>query len=341
MHFVERNTRTAYRIEGLQRQEITEYPSGALREAITNAVMHRDWFFDGANVFVEVYSDRIEVVSPGGLPRGLSLGNLGSRSIRRNALIADLLHRIGFIEKAGTGILRIREEAREEGCPDPAFEANGFVTVTFRPNPVVRAGTGAGDAIAEGTWTDHVTDHVRKLVATLTGEMDRAQLQAALQLTHRAYFRSAYLRPALETGLIEMTVPDKPNSPGQRYRVTRKGREFLRKTRERTEASDASDGGGATDHVTDQATDQATDHVTDHVRQLVMTLTGEMDRAQLQAALQLTHRHHFTAAYIRPALEAGLIEMTFPEKPRSRHQRYRLTWKGRELLKTVQQPRPR
>ncbi len=115
MHFVERNTRTAYRIEGLQRQEITEYPSEALREAITNAVMHRDWFFDGANVFVEVYSDRIEVMSPGGLPRGLSLGNLGSRSIRRNALIADLLHRIGFIEKAGTGILRIREEAREEG----------------------------------------------------------------------------------------------------------------------------------------------------------------------------------------------------------------------------------
>jgi len=69
MRFIERNTRTAYRIEGLRRENIPEYPIRALREAITNAVMHRDWFVDGANVFVEIYTDRIEVISPGGLPR--------------------------------------------------------------------------------------------------------------------------------------------------------------------------------------------------------------------------------------------------------------------------------
>ena len=46
----------------------------ALRETITNAVMHRDWFFDGTNVFVEIYTDRIEVVSPGSLPKSLTLG---------------------------------------------------------------------------------------------------------------------------------------------------------------------------------------------------------------------------------------------------------------------------
>ena len=70
LRFIERNTRTAYRIEGLKRQNIPEYPMKALREAITNAVMHRDWFFDGANVFVEIYTDRIEVSSPGSLPKG-------------------------------------------------------------------------------------------------------------------------------------------------------------------------------------------------------------------------------------------------------------------------------
>ena len=64
MRFIERNTRLAYRIEGLRRQNIPEYPMEALREAITNAVMHRDWFFHGANVFVELYADRIEVISP-------------------------------------------------------------------------------------------------------------------------------------------------------------------------------------------------------------------------------------------------------------------------------------
>ena len=65
LSFIERNTRTAYRIESLRRENIPEYPMKALREAITNAVMHRDWFFEGANVFVEIYANRIEVISPG------------------------------------------------------------------------------------------------------------------------------------------------------------------------------------------------------------------------------------------------------------------------------------
>ena len=68
--FVARNTRTAYRIEGLRREELPAYPMVALREAITNAVMHRDWFQEGANVCVDVYEDRIEVVSPGDCPPG-------------------------------------------------------------------------------------------------------------------------------------------------------------------------------------------------------------------------------------------------------------------------------
>jgi ATP-dependent DNA helicase RecG len=139
MRFIERNTRTAWRIEGLRRQNIPEYPMKALREAITNAVMHRDWFIDGANVFVEIYTDRIEVISPGGLPKGMKLSDLGRKSIRRNPLIADLLHRIDFIEKAGTGIKRIRDEAHDQGCPEPVFEENGFFTAIFYPNPEVRA----------------------------------------------------------------------------------------------------------------------------------------------------------------------------------------------------------
>ena len=69
LRFIERNTRTAYRIEGLRREDVPEYPIRALREAITNAVMHRDWFMEGANVFVEIYTDRIEI-SPAACPRG-------------------------------------------------------------------------------------------------------------------------------------------------------------------------------------------------------------------------------------------------------------------------------
>lgn len=133
LRFVERNTRTAYRIEKLRREEVPEYPTRALREAITNAVMHRDYFETGANVFVEIYDDRIEISNPGGLPKGLTQAELGTRSVRRNPLIADLLHRIAFIEKAGTGIRRMREDARKNGCPEPTFSANGFFTAIFRP----------------------------------------------------------------------------------------------------------------------------------------------------------------------------------------------------------------
>ena len=139
LRFVERKTRTAWKIEALKREDIPEYPMKALREAIINAVMHRDWFMDGANVFVELYPDRIEVVSPGGLPKGMTVADLGREAVRRNALIADLLHRIGFIEKAGTGVKRIRDEARAGGYPEPVWEANGFTTVIFRPKPEVRA----------------------------------------------------------------------------------------------------------------------------------------------------------------------------------------------------------
>jgi len=238
MRFIERNTRTAYRIERLQRENISEYPMKALREAITNAVMHRDWFVDGANVFVELYTDRIEVISPGGLPKGMTLADLGRKSIRRNALIADLLHRIEFIEKAGTGIRRIRDEVREQGCPEPEFETNGFFTAIFRPNPDVRAQVGAHDEAHE-VWpgpsrdqvTGEVTGEVTRLLVVMKSEMKRQEIQAALGLKHEDHFREAYLVPSLKLGVIEMTIPDKPRSSKQRYRITQLGMAILKQGR--------------------------------------------------------------------------------------------------------------
>ena len=100
MRFIKRNTRTAYRIKGLRRQNIPEYPMEAVREAITNAVMHRDWFFDGANVFVELYADRIEVISPGSLPKGPDPGRSRAQehpaeSTHRRPAPSYRLHREG------------------------------------------------------------------------------------------------------------------------------------------------------------------------------------------------------------------------------------------------------
>jgi ATP-dependent DNA helicase RecG len=258
MRFIERNTRTAWRIEKIQREDIPEYPMKALREAIINAVMHRDWFMEGANVFVELYTDRIEISSPGGLPKGMKLSDLGHKSVRRNALIADLLHRIDFIEKAGTGIKRIRDEARAQGCPEPMFEETGFVTATFYPNPEVRAqlaapsGTATEQVTGEVTGgvtpqaprksgaqskaqsTEQVTEQVGRLMRTLQdGSRMGREILERLGLSHRPTLLYDYIQPALKIKLIEMTIPDKPRSGNQRYRLTQAGIEYLKKMKER------------------------------------------------------------------------------------------------------------
>lgn len=209
----------------------------ALREAITNAVMHRDWFFEGANVFVEIYANRIEVISPGTLPTGLKMDKLGRESIRRNPLIADLLHRIEFIEKAGTGIRRIRDEARAQGCPEPEFKVRGaFFVVVFRPDPEVRALEDQVTGQVTGEVTPYDTPYDTGIVRLLevisgSGGMNRKQIQEALGLKNTKHVRKTYLLPALQAGLIEMTIPDKPRSKNQRYRLTTAGREYLHKSK--------------------------------------------------------------------------------------------------------------
>ncbi len=237
LRFVERNTRTAYRIERLKRENILEYPIKALREAITNAVMHRDWFIEGSNVFVEIYTDRVEVVSPGGLPKGMTLADLGTKSVRRNALIADLLHRIDFIEKAGTGIGRIREEVREQGCPEPEFRVNGFFTAIFKPNPEVRAQ--ADEQVAAqvkprvGTKSA-LSRHQVEILANCLEDQSLTTLMEIAGRSDRTKFRNQVLRPLIAQGLVEMTIPDKPRSSKQRYRLTRVGIESLKRIGEKS-----------------------------------------------------------------------------------------------------------
>lgn len=216
LRFIERNTRTGYRIEKLRREDVPEYPMRALREAITNAVMHRDYFEAGANVFVEIYEDRIEISNPGGLPKGLSREELGTRSVRRNPLIADLLQRIALIEKAGTGIRRMIEDARKHRCPEPKFAVNGFFTATFRPNVEIT------DKI-----TPQVTPQVIAVLESARTARTREELQKATGLKDREHFRKTYLEQLLMAGWLEMTIPDKPRSSKQRYRTTDLGREIL------------------------------------------------------------------------------------------------------------------
>lgn len=104
-------------------------------------------------------------------------------------------------------------------------------------------------------------------------------------------------------------------------------------TEQGAEQDHEQDTGQVTEHETVQDTEHDAPQVTDHVRRLVAALTSPLGRAELQASLQLAHRPHFITSYLRPALAGGLVEMTLPDKPTSRHQRYRRTAAGEALAR--------
>ena len=123
-------------IEGTKRRNVYEVPQEAWREAIANAIIHRDYRMSGTSMQVRVFPNRIEVISPGRLPEGITPENVGDISSRRNEIIADMFARLDVIEKAGTGILRIRKAMREEGLKPPVFEtkADFFKVILYRPH---------------------------------------------------------------------------------------------------------------------------------------------------------------------------------------------------------------
>ena len=132
MKFLKRNVRLGYKFTGKPaREEIPEYPSEAIREAIINALMHRDYFFTGSNIYFYIYSNRIEIINPGGLFK-LKYEELGKRASRRNELIADLFFRVGFGEKMGSGIARMNRWMLEYGLEKPKIKvSDNFFEITF------------------------------------------------------------------------------------------------------------------------------------------------------------------------------------------------------------------
>jgi len=116
---------------GPRRREVPEVPYDALREAVINAVAHRDYFEKGANVMVEMFDDRIEITSYGGLVKSLKPEDFGKKSVLRNPNIANLLQRAGYIEKMGTGINKIKRLVAEAGLPPVEFEFGTFFAVIY------------------------------------------------------------------------------------------------------------------------------------------------------------------------------------------------------------------
>lgn len=114
-------------VNTLERQEITEYPRFAVREALVNAVAHRDYRIKGRRIEIRMYADRLEIISPGGLPGYMTLDNLVEEHYSRNPRIVNGLYQWGFIEELGLGIDQMIEEMVEAGHTPPGFKATSHI----------------------------------------------------------------------------------------------------------------------------------------------------------------------------------------------------------------------
>lgn len=141
--FVARNRRLVPRMEGVRRVDVPEYPDYSVREAIANAVAHRDWSFEGAKVRLFMFDDRLEIWSPGKLSPPITLERLGYDQFSRNKVIARVLVELGYIEEVGLGIRRMREEMASLGLPEPEFREDSFSFVITLRSIAPREGVAA------------------------------------------------------------------------------------------------------------------------------------------------------------------------------------------------------
>ena len=204
---IEVENKTLAKITPKEREEKRLWNPVALREAVINAIVHNDYTSEVPPKF-EFFDDRIEITSFGSLPQGMTESEFfEGYSVPRNKELMRVFRDLDLVEHLGSGIPRI---LRSYGKECFKFSEN-FLRMTF---------------LASEQVTEQVTEQVKEVVKILDKEMNRQDIQNKLGLSHRENFRSNYLKPALEQGFIEMTIPNKPNSSLQKYRLSILGKQL-------------------------------------------------------------------------------------------------------------------
>ena len=151
MIFLKRHLSVRTEIKGLDRKDSYEIPLEALREAVANALIHRDYSVRGTSIMVEVHENHVIIKNPGGFPSGMSQDRLGALSVRRNELIADIFARMHRSERVGSGFKRIRESMEAAGLPFPKISSDEFFFIEFeRPAKGKDTELGVSEGVSEG-----------------------------------------------------------------------------------------------------------------------------------------------------------------------------------------------
>ena len=233
--------------ERLRRVETPLIPPDAMREILVNAFIHRDYSIAGGAVSLAIFDDRVEIWSAGTFPAGITPDMLTRKhlSVLRNPTIAEMFQRAGLIEQWGRGTNRVIEMCRAAGIAVPVFEEVGpFAVVTFR----VRVGSTAGRIEADEarpesgqsrrseSQPESSTSAVpvqfqsleeRILALLRDGELPISIISRRLGQSRVSGQLKVVLKRLLEGSLVEYTIPDKPNSRLQKYRITSAGERAL------------------------------------------------------------------------------------------------------------------
>ncbi len=227
IEFIKKHAMKGADLSDIRRRDVWSVPMTIMREAVINAVVHADYSQIGAPLRVAIYDDRVEIENPGILLPGMTIEDVkqGISKIR-NRVIARVFRELGLIEQWGSGFRRILDEAEEQNLPEPVFEEIGM-KVRFTVFFAEKISPGSIHEIVEESG-EQVTEQVIRLLTCLrerpSGTRDAMQ---CLGLNHRPTFLYDYLRPAIQAGFVQMTHPDSPRSPKQKYRLTEKGKKCL------------------------------------------------------------------------------------------------------------------
>ena len=204
----------------LRRVETPLIPPDAMREILVNALIHHDYSIAGGAVSLAIFDDRVEVWSTGRFPNGITPEALKSDpfSVLRNPIIADVFHRTGLIEKWGRGTNRVAEMCEAAGIAPPEFkELTGGAVVTFRV-PVAGASAESRVGSRVGSRVESFEERVLRELAA--GALSKSELAARLGMKRVAGQLHRAIATLMKRSAIEFTIPERPGSRLQRYRLT-------------------------------------------------------------------------------------------------------------------------
>ncbi len=203
MFFLKKHLNISSTIRGIKRTDEYELPLEALREAVANAIVHRDYSVRGTDLAIRVFPDRVEIANPACIPQGTKPSDLEGVSIRHNEIIADMFYRLDVAERAGTGITKMKRLMKEAKLKAPRINLGLFYRISF-----LRPGKREG-AISEKTREKTVEKTVEKILSSIrqNPKITASELVSITGLTRRGVEWN--LKKLKESRIIRRVGPDK------------------------------------------------------------------------------------------------------------------------------------